>query len=87
MFEKVKRELRVSTDAFDEDIADLIEAAKQDLQLVGITKIEYSDPLINRAVRLYCKGNFNLESKDSKNYIQSYELLKAHLSLAGDYSE
>lgn len=86
LFEKIKRNLRVSINAFDEDIGDLIEAAKSDMKSHGVKKIEDDDPLIIRAVDLYCKGHFYLENKDSEKYLQSYESLRDHLSLAGDYN-
>lgn len=85
-FEKVKRNLRISTDAFDEDIQDLIVAAKKDMELVGIKKLDEADPLISRAIILYCKGHFYMYNKDSEKYLQSYDLLKQHLSMAGDYN-
>ncbi|MCR1952999.1 head-tail connector protein [Clostridium sp. DSM 100503] len=86
MFEKIKRNLRISIDAFDEDIRDLIEASKKDMKSHGVKKIEEDDPLIIRAVDLYCKGHFYLDNKDAERYLESYESLRDHLSLAGDYS-
>lgn len=86
MFEKIKRNLRVSINAFDEDINDLIESAKSDMKSHGVKKIEDDDPLIIRAVDLYCKGHFYLDNKDSERYLESYQSLRDHLSLAGDYN-
>jgi hypothetical protein len=45
MLQKIKDALRVSGEALDEEIQDLIDAAKADLRLSGITKNE-DDPLI-----------------------------------------
>ncbi len=87
MFEKIKRNLRVTINAFDEDIKDLIKSAKKDMETHGVEKINDDDPLIIRAVDLYCKGHFYLDNKDSEKYIKSYESLRDHLSLAGDYNE
>lgn len=86
MFEKIKRNLRVSINAFDEDINDLIESAKSDMKIHGVKKIDDDDPLIMRAVDLYCKGHFYLDNKDSERYLESYQSLRDHLSLAGDYN-
>lgn len=86
MFEKIKRNLRVTINTFDEDIKDLIESAKKDMETHGVKKINDDDPLIIRAIDLYCKGHFYLENKDSEKYLQSYESLRDHLSLAGDYN-
>lgn len=87
IFNKIKRNLRISIDVFDEDIQGLIESAKKDMKIHGVKKIEEDDPLIIRAVDLYCKGHFYLDNKDSERYLKSYESLRDHLSLAGDYSD
>ncbi|MBS6503982.1 MAG: head-tail connector protein [Clostridium sp.] len=86
MFEKIKRNLRITINEFDEDIRDLIEAAKRDMITQGVKKVEDEDPLIIRAIDLYCKGYFYLNNKDAERYIKSYESLRDHLSLAGDYN-
>lgn len=86
MLEKVKLALRIKSNKLDEEIADLIEACKIDLSLSGVRKIEDTDPLIQQAVKLYCKANFGLENKDSEKYQKSYDMLKISLSLCGDYN-
>lgn len=86
MLEKVKLALRIKSNILDLEIEDLIEACKIDLSISGVKKIEESDPIINRAIILYCKANFGLENKDSDNYQKSYDLLKQSLSLCGDYN-
>lgn len=80
----VKLALRIKSEAFDEDIEDLIRACKKDLQVAGVKKIQDDDPLIKRAVVLYCKGNFG-DNDNAVRYLQSYESLKISLCLAGDY--
>lgn len=86
MLEKVKLALRIKSNKLDEEITDLIEACKIDLSLSGVRKIEDTDPLIQQAVKLYCKANFGLENKDSEKYQKSYDMLKISLSLCGDYN-
>lgn len=86
MLEKVKLALRIKSNKLDEEIADLIEACKIDLSLSGVKKIEDTDPLIQQAIKLYCKANFGLDNKDSEKYQKSYEMLKISLSLCGDYN-
>jgi len=86
MLEKVKLALRIKSNILDLEIEDLIEACKIDLSISGVKKIEESDPIINRAIILYCKANFGLENKDSDKYQKSYDLLKQSLSLCGDYN-
>lgn len=63
----------------------MINACKSDLKLSGITNIDEDDSLIKRAIILYCKANFGLDNKDSEKYNKSYDLLKQHLALSGDY--
>lgn len=86
MLEKVKLALRIKSNILNLEIEDLIEACKIDLSISGVKKIEESDPIINRAIILYCKANFGLENKDSDKYQKSYDLLKQSLSLCGDYN-
>ena len=92
MLEKVKKALRQSGKAFDDEITDLIAAAAADLRLVGINvPKEYGssgttpdDPLLNRAIVLYCKANFG-HFDEAGNYRQAYDYLKCSLSLYDDY--
>lgn len=84
----VKGALRVTTDApgIINDIENLIEAAKLDLEIAGVKVIE-DDPLIQRAVIFYCKGHFGFDNPEAERFLRSYEMLKQHLSLSGDYRE
>lgn len=86
--ELVKGALRVTTDApgIISEIENLINAAKLDLELAGIKYIE-DDPLIKRAIIFYCKGHFGFDNPEADRFLKSYEMLKQHLSLSGDYRE
>ena len=42
------------------------------------------DPLIKRAVVLYCKAHFGADDNAGR-YQQSYDMLKGSLMIAGDY--
>ncbi len=86
MLEKVKLSLRIKSDAFNTEISEMIEAAKLDLSISGVKKINEDDPLIQQAIKTYCKANFGLDNKDSEKYQKSYNMLKEHLSLCGDYN-
>ena len=86
MLEKIKLALRIKTNKLDEEIQDLIEACKIDLSISGVKKINETDPIIIRAITLYCKANFGLDNKDSEKYNNSYELLKMSLKMCGDYN-
>lgn len=90
MLENIKRVLRITNDAFDMEISDLILSAKDDLMLIGIlqSKIDMAEPdnLIKRAVIFYCKANFGLDNVDSDKYQKAYVALKMHLALSQEYT-
>ena len=58
MLDKVKLALRISTDAYNDELNDLIDAALADLGVAGVVNHDTSDPLICRAVITYCRLNF-----------------------------
>jgi uncharacterized phage protein (predicted DNA packaging) len=90
MLEDVKSALRVDGDDLDTEIQDLIDAAKADLQLSGVhkDKVVDTDPLIKRAIIVYCKANFGYEDpKLTERFQQSYISLKHHLTLSAEYTE
>jgi len=84
---KVALRIAASNTAFDGEVNDLISAAKDDLQLAGITSDDTTDPLIKRAVITYCKAHFGYDNPDADRFIKSYEMLKMHLTLAEDYTD
>ena len=86
MLQDVKSSVRIINNKFDVELLDLIEAARTDQRIAGVTKNDEDDPLIKRAIILYCKANFGLDNKDSEKYQNSYENLKEKLSLCGDYN-
>lgn len=85
MLEKIKKALRISNDIFNDEIQDLIDSALTDLELSGVVSFTETDPLIIRAVTIYCKAHFGFND-NSERFQQSYDLLKTHLSLSGDYN-
>lgn len=87
MLGKVKNALRVNHVALDEEILDLIESAKMDLRISGVNKIDEIDPLIIRAIIVYCKAHFGFDNTESERFERSYEMLKNHLTLCGDYKD
>lgn len=85
MIDKVKLALRITTNAFDEEIADLIEAALKDLGIAGVTNDDITDPLIIRAVITYCKCHFG-EPDEYDRLKRSYDEQKAQMSMATGYT-
>lgn len=89
MLEDVKTALRVSGDDLNLEIQDLIEAAKADLILSGVheSKVVDTDPLIKRAIIVYCKAHFGYDDpKITERFEQSYISLKQHLTLSIEYT-
>lgn len=78
---KVKTALRITTDAFDDELTDLIEAAKLDLQIAGVVIPAELDAIVNRAIITYCKMNFGIPD-DYDRLKKSYDEQKAQLSTA-----
>ena len=88
ILDSVKKALRVSNDAYNEEIQDLIDAGKSDLRLAGIFFVdgaEETDPLLKQAIRIYCKATFGYDNPDADRFYDSYIMLKQHLALSGDY--
>ena len=81
----IKDALRVSGTDLDSEIGDLISASISDLILSGIVNYDTDDPLIKRAVVLYCKANFGWDNPEADRFQKSYDMLKAHLTMSADY--
>lgn len=89
MLNDIKNSLRVNGDDLNMEIQDLIESAKADLILSGVhkDKVADDDPLIKRAVTLYCKAYFGYDDpKIAERFEQSYISLKHHLTLSSEYT-
>lgn len=85
MLETVKLALRISTDAFDNELNLLIDAAKTDLGIAGVVVPEELDSIVKRAIITYCKVNFG-EPDDYDRLKASYDEQKAQLSMATGYT-
>ncbi len=86
MLEKVKMALRITTDAFDDELNDLISAAMLDLGIAGVVLPEELDAICSRAIITYCKLHFG-EPDDYTRIKRSYDEQKAQLSMATGYTE
>mgnify|MGYP003311364842 CR=1 FL=1 len=82
---KVKLALRVTTNAFDTELSDLIESAKADLGIVAQV-IDETDPLTAQAIITYCKCNFG-EPNDYDRLKKSYDEQKAQMRANPAYKE
>ena len=85
MLNDIKTSLRISGNDLDMEILDLIESAKADLILSGVNKDKVidTDPLIKRAIIVYCKAHFGYDdSKIVERFEQSYISLMHHLTFS-----
>lgn len=80
-----KMALRVTTNAFDNEILGLISAALYDMQRAGITNTDTSDPLVRRAVITFCRLNFG-QPDDYDRLKKSYDEQKAQMGMATGYT-
>lgn len=81
----VKMALRMMTDAFDDELTDLIQAALIDMRLAGITNSDTADALVRRAVITYCRMNFG-QPDDYDRLKQSYDEQKRQMGMATGYT-
>lgn len=89
MLEKIKTALRISTDAFDEELELLIQSALLDLGIAGVINdvlTDEPDAIITQAVITYCKMNFGLP-EDYDRLKRSYDEQKAQLVTATGYTD
>ena len=83
MLNKVRMALRITTEAFDDELTDLINAGLADLGIAGANgeNVVLTDPLTIRAVITYCKMNFG-EPDEYDRLKRSYDEQKAQMSMA-----
>lgn len=85
LIDDAKLALRVTTNAFDSEISDLINAAVADMGIAGVSNNETTDPLVKRAVITYCRLNFG-QPDDYDRLKASYDEQKAQLGMATGYT-
>lgn len=90
MLEYVKLALRMTTNAYDDELNHLIAAAFLDLGIAGIEDDVLSesgaDAIVKQAVITYCKMNFG-EPEDFDRLKRSYDEQKAQLATATGYTD
>ena len=80
-----KLALRVTTDAFNDEIEDLIEAALLDLNVAGVTNLDPDNRLVRKAVITYVRMHFG-QPDDYDRLKASYDEQKAQMSTATGYN-
>lgn len=75
---------QTNTDA-DEELIQTISACEADLFTGGVNDPDGDDPLVQQAVKLYCKANFGYD-QDAEKYQKAYEHVKSALALCRSYN-
>ena len=93
MIDQVKAALRITSDAYDDDLEQLMAAALLDLGIAGVTKETtvdpeaVTDPLVIRAVCTYCGMNRITIDENQRSWLKrSYDEQKAQLQTATGYT-
>lgn len=88
LLEKVRNALRISVsnnDAINDELTDLIAAAKFDLGIAGVVVPEELNEIVQKAIITYCKMSFGIP-EDYDKLKRSYDEQKAQLSNATGYT-
>ena len=86
MLERVKVANRITTNAYDAELTEMIEEAMADIRMKGITETAQSDPNIRRAVVLYCSIHHG--QRDDRDMLQkAYDDLKSRLGMRTGYTD
>ena len=86
MLDAVKRALRLTVDAYDTELRELIAAATADLGIAGVTEYEEGDPLVRMAVVTYCRMHFG-SPDDYDRLAAAYDAQKGALQIATGYTD
>lgn len=81
----VKMALRISTNAFDMQLQELVEAAKLDLGIAGVVLPSTMDAIVRTAIITYVRLHFG-QPDDYDRLKRSYDEQKAQLSTATGYT-
>jgi len=87
MLTKTKLALRITADAYNSEITDLIKAAELDLGIAGVVLPAQLDELCQRAIITYVKVHFGASADaDYSRLKASYDEQKAQLQTATGYT-
>lgn len=81
-----KLALRITTDAFDDQVSDLLEAALLDLGVAGVVVPETIDAIVKQAAITYVRLHFG-QPDDYDRLKASYDEQKAQLSMCSGYTD
>ena len=86
LIQELMRVVRVKSSNAAEEISDLVESCKRELEIAGVYITSESEPLCKQAIKLYCKAKYGYD-KDSEKFQAAYESLRDSMALSGDYKK
>ncbi len=87
LLQKTKLALRITVDAYDTDITELIAAAMLDLGIAGVSLPTTLDAICDRAIITYVKLHFSVMTDGEYSRLKaSYDEQKAQLATATGYT-
>lgn len=84
----VKLAMAITSDAYDDELTDLIGAAEEDLNSNGIKAtdlIAEGNSLVLQAIKTYCRVHFQSPA-DYDKLLASYEQQKGHMRMSTGYT-
>lgn len=84
--DKARLALRITTDAYDNEISELVDAAAIDLNIAGVILPDELDSVVNTAINTYVKMRFG-QPEDYDRLKASYDEQKAQLATATGYTD
>lgn len=89
ILDEVKVALRVTSNAYDTELNNLILSSLNDLKIAGVNvpedaNVETAPPVLRTAIITYCKCNFGMR-EDYDRLKASYDEQKAQLKSNSDY--
>ena len=85
IIEKLKKRVRAMSDLADEEIEDLVNACKKEMEITGVYGDE-NDPLYYNAIVLYCKAHYGYDENTEK-FEAAFKALRDSMCLSGDYEK
>lgn len=84
LIKQLMKTVRVKSSISEDEITDLVNSCKKELEIAGVYVTNESDPLFKQAVKLYCKGHYGYD-KDTERFREAYAALRDSMALSGDY--
>lgn len=90
MLDACRDALRIPADVtdYDDEIADLIDAARAAMRAGGVSVDKYqddSDGTVRLAIKVFCKANFGMDNPDADRYMHTFDELVTLMHGTSDY--